>query len=251
MMAAMPRKLPPFLHREITRHKRPVWYFRRGKGRRVRIPGEFGSVEFNAAYDAALNGARPARPGHAQGTYSAALRAYYASQTWAALRPATQRMKRHVLNGVDSKLGESKLKDWKRGDIAAGRDKRAATPAAAEMFVKSMRSFFAWALEAGLVSSNPDRRRQGHRVVDGRLRTLDRRRRCSLPRALAARNQTARRLRGAARDWPTAWRRRSHRLPACARRRHQARDREDGREGINPRVRRSRCRDRSRAGRAR
>jgi integrase len=151
----MPRKLPPFLHREITRHKQPVWYFRRGKGARVRMPGEFGSVEFNAAYDAALKGARPARPGHAEGTYSAALRAYYASQTWAALRPATQRMRRHFLNGIESTLGGSRLRDWKRGDIAAGRDKRAATPAAAEMFVKSLRSFFAWALEAGLVSSNP------------------------------------------------------------------------------------------------
>ena len=52
-------------------------------------------------------------------------------------------------------LGKSKLKDWKRGDVAAGRDKRAAAPAAAEVFVKSLRSFFAWALEAGLVSSNP------------------------------------------------------------------------------------------------
>jgi integrase len=155
MMRPMPRKLPPFLHREISRHKKPVWYFRRGKGQRVRIPGEFGSVEFNAAYDAALNGARPARQGPAQGTYSAALKAYYASQTWAVLRPATQRMKRHVLSGVESALGKSRLRDWKRGDIAAGRDKRAATPAAAEMFVKSMRSFFAWALEAGLVSSNP------------------------------------------------------------------------------------------------
>jgi integrase len=155
MMRTMPRKLPPFLHREISRHKKPVWYFRRGKGQRVRIPGEFGSVEFNAAYDAALNGARPARQGPAQGTYSAALKAYYASQTWSVLRPATQRMKRYVLNGVESALGKSRLRDWKRGDIAAGRDKRAATPAAAEMFVKSMRSFFAWALEAGLVSSNP------------------------------------------------------------------------------------------------
>jgi len=155
MISAMPRKLPPFLHREFTRHKKPVWYFRRGKGRRVRIPGEFGSVEFNAAYDAVLNGARPARAPPAQGTYSAGLKAYYASQTWAALRPATQRMKRHVLNGVEAALGKSRLRDWKRGDIAAGRDKRAATPAAAEMFVKSMRSFFAWALEAGLVSSNP------------------------------------------------------------------------------------------------
>ena len=155
MISAMPRKLPPFLHREFTRHKKPVWYFRRGKGRRVRIPGEFGSVEFNAAYDAVLNGARPARAPPAQGTYSAGLKAYYASQTWAALRPATQRMKRHVLNGVEAALGKSRLRDWKRGDIAAGRDKRAATPAAAEMFVKSMRSFFAWALEAWLVSSNP------------------------------------------------------------------------------------------------
>ena len=59
----MPRKLPPFLHREITRHKRPVWYFRRGKGPRVRIPGEFNSVEFLAAYDAALNGRPPCASG--------------------------------------------------------------------------------------------------------------------------------------------------------------------------------------------
>jgi hypothetical protein len=49
LMAAMPRKLPPFLHREITRHKRPVWYFRRGKGVRIRMPGEFNSIEFLAA----------------------------------------------------------------------------------------------------------------------------------------------------------------------------------------------------------
>ena len=154
-MRAMPRKIPPFLHREITRHKRPVWYFRRGKGVRVRMPGEFNSVEFLAAYDAALKGTRPARLGHAEGTFAWALRAYYASQTWAALRPATQRMKRHVLNGIESTLGESKLRNWKRGDVAAGRDKRAATPAAAENFVKSLRSFFAWALETGLVSLNP------------------------------------------------------------------------------------------------
>ena len=126
MIGAMPRKLPKFLHREITRHGRAIWYFRRGKGQRIRIPAEFGSVEFWAAYEAAAKGARPAREGHTPGTFSAALRAYYASQTWAVLRPATQRMKRHVLNGVDSVLGKSKLKDWKRGDVAAGRDKRAA-----------------------------------------------------------------------------------------------------------------------------
>ena len=151
----MPRKLPPFLHREITRHKRPVWYFRRGKGPRVRIPGEFNSVEFLAAYDAALNGARPARPGHSQGTFAWGLAFYRQSQAWAALSPATQRQRVNIFKHIEAALGELKLRDWKRGDIAAGRDKRSATPAAAGMFVKALRGFFGWAVEAGLVASNP------------------------------------------------------------------------------------------------
>ena len=43
MIGAMPRKLPEFLHHEFSRHKKSVWYFRRGKGpahshpRRVRF----------------------------------------------------------------------------------------------------------------------------------------------------------------------------------------------------------------------
>ncbi len=154
-MAAMPRKLPPFLHHEITRHKRPVWYFRRGKGARVRMPGEFGSVEFTAAYHSALMGARPARQGRAHGTFSWALALYRQSQAWAALSPATQRQRSNIFKHIEAALGNSKLRDWKRGDIAAGRDKRAATPAAAGMFVKALRGFFAWALEAGYVTTNP------------------------------------------------------------------------------------------------
>jgi integrase len=154
-MAAMPRKLPPFLHREITRHKRPVWYFRRGKGPRIRIPGEFNSVEFLAAYDAALKGARPARPGHAQGTFAWGLAVYRKSQAWTALSPATHAQRNGIFNGIEKALGESRVTAWTRGDIAAGRDKRASTPAAAVAFLKAMRGFFAWALEAGLVKSNP------------------------------------------------------------------------------------------------
>jgi hypothetical protein len=72
-VVAMPRKLPPFLHRETSRHGRAIWYFRRGKATRVRLPDEFGSVEFWSAYEAAANGARPQRQGHAQGTFAWAL----------------------------------------------------------------------------------------------------------------------------------------------------------------------------------
>jgi hypothetical protein len=52
----MPPKLPPFLHREINRHGPPIWYFRRGHGRRIRLPSQYGSADFLAAYDAALGG---------------------------------------------------------------------------------------------------------------------------------------------------------------------------------------------------
>lgn len=154
-MSAMPRRLPLFLHREITRHRKPVWYFRRGKGPRIRMPGEFNSAEFLVAYDAALNGARPAHRGAAQGTFSWGLSLYRQSQAWAALSRATQRQRNNIFKHIEAALGESRLRDWKRGDIAAGRDKRAATPAAAGMFVKALRAFFAWALEAGFVASNP------------------------------------------------------------------------------------------------
>ena len=162
-MAAMPRHVPPFLHREITRHLKPVWYFRRGRGARVRMPGEFNSVEFLAAYDAALMGARPARRGHAQGTFAWGLALYRQSQAWAALSLATQRQRANVFKHIEAALGNSKLKDWKRGDIAAGRDKRSATPAAAGMFVKALRGFFAWALEAGHVITNPT---EGVKIVE-------------------------------------------------------------------------------------
>jgi integrase len=148
-------QLPPFLHREITRHKRPVWYFRRGKGPRIRMPGEFNSVEFNVAYDAALKGARPARLSHAEGTFAWGLAAYRKSQAWTALSPATHAQRDGIFKGIEKALGESKLTAWTRGDIAAGRDKRASTPTAAVAFLKAMRGFFAWAVEAGLVKSNP------------------------------------------------------------------------------------------------
>jgi integrase len=154
-MTDVPRKLPPFLHRETTRHDRAVWYFRRGKGRRVRLPDEFGSVEFWAAYEAAAKGARPQRHGHAPGTFAWGIAAYRQSQAWRALSAATQRQRINIFRNIENKLGASKLRDWKRGDIVAGRDARSSTPAAAGMFVKALRGFFAWAIEAGHLTTNP------------------------------------------------------------------------------------------------
>ena len=68
----MPKPRKPHLHKEVTRHGKVVWYFRRGHEKRIRIPGEYDSPSFLAAYDAALAGrakasSRSARAG--KGTF--------------------------------------------------------------------------------------------------------------------------------------------------------------------------------------
>jgi len=49
VIANMPHPRPPFLHRQITRHGRAVWYVRVAKGKRIRLRAEYGSPEFWAA----------------------------------------------------------------------------------------------------------------------------------------------------------------------------------------------------------
>lgn len=57
----MPRKLPPFVVCERSRHGKMVFYFRRGKGARVRLP-DLRSHDFHAAYGALLSGGVPYEP---------------------------------------------------------------------------------------------------------------------------------------------------------------------------------------------
>ena len=58
----MPKPRPPSLHKEHNRHGKVVWYFRKGKGPRTRIPGRFGSDEFLEAYRQASGSTRRRRP---------------------------------------------------------------------------------------------------------------------------------------------------------------------------------------------
>lgn len=151
----MPPKLPPFLHRQITRHGRTVWYVRKGKGPRVRIHGAFGSAEFLAAYDAALGGRAKSHKSPPTGTFAWGLSLYRSSQIWGALSPATRRQRDNIFARIVKTHGETTLSAWKRGDIAAGRDKRATTPAAARHFVDALRGLFRWLVESGLAANDP------------------------------------------------------------------------------------------------
>src|SRR5689334_19569056 len=67
------------------------YYFRRGHGPRITLPGLPGSAEFMSAYQAALNG-KPSRPKpDREGTFDQLLELYFSSSKYAKLKPSTRR----------------------------------------------------------------------------------------------------------------------------------------------------------------
>ena len=92
MTEDMPRKLPLYVSREKTRHGKWVYYFRIGKGERLRLP-DYGSPEFDAAYRSALTGTpivrKQAQP--ALKSLKWLVERYMESAKWAGLSVATRK----------------------------------------------------------------------------------------------------------------------------------------------------------------
>jgi integrase len=152
----MPRK--PFLSREKSRHGRYVWYFKRN-GRRVRLPDIYGTPEFDAAYEKALTGSAHVveKPKAKSGSLKWLVDQYKRSAAFAALAPATRRARDNILKQVlaDPRNADAPFAQITRARIKKGMDKRAATPNAANNFLKTMRHLFKWAQEAEHVEVDP------------------------------------------------------------------------------------------------
>lgn len=159
MIDRMPRPRKPFLHKEISRHGKTTWYVRLGKGKRTRIPGDFGTPEFDRAYAAAVAGKHIPPADHRKagaGTIAWAINLYRRSTDWTSLSAATRKQRDAILKKIaDSKAGADKLTEVTRASIVAGRDRRADTPAAARHFIMTMRHLFKWAVDNEFVSSDP------------------------------------------------------------------------------------------------
>ena len=160
----MPRPRPPHLHREQSRHGRVAWYVRRGGGRRIRLRAEYGAPEFWAEYLSALEGASPAAGTAKPHTLAWALERYRNSSAWAALSNATRRQRENIFRQVVEQkqpsgglAGDVLLRQITAETIRAARERRAAKPHATNNFIKSMRAFFAWAIENKVVAVDPTR----------------------------------------------------------------------------------------------
>lgn len=152
----MGRKLPRHCYSERSRHGKIKLVVRRGRGPRIAIKAPFDSVAFWAEYAAALEGV-PAKSKSPK-THSLAwgLARYRESAKWRGFSQATRRQHEAIFRKVIETAGDELLTAITAKTIAAGRDRRAATPHSANNFLKAMRGFFGWAAGDGeLVATDP------------------------------------------------------------------------------------------------
>src|SRR5262249_54076139 len=142
------------LHRERTRHGKFVWVVRIGKGPRIRIRGVYGTTEFDAAYQAAINGDLPKPAGRAvKGSLEWLWMLYRQTNAWSDLSRATRRQRENIMRGFLKTAGNEPLSSIPGKNIKAGIDRR--KPHQARHFLDTMRGMFKWAVEAEHVSVDP------------------------------------------------------------------------------------------------
>lgn len=153
----MPRELDRFVYREINRHGNPVYYFRRGKGPRTRLPDPFRDRDaYDSAYRTARDAATPPparKAGH--GTLAWLIEQYRASGDYLAFSPATRRQRDNIFRGVKDKAGHLPLIEVTPARIRQGVADRAGTPYQARHFLDAMRGMFEWAVGAEHIAANP------------------------------------------------------------------------------------------------
>ena len=153
----MPRTLPLYVTKEKSRHGKIVFYFRIGKGERIRLPGSPGSKEFKVAYQAALTGKHLVQPHHQEYARSLRwlIRRYMESSAWASLGVATRKQRGNFYSQVIEASGDVDCRIVRDKDIRQALERRRNTPSSANNFLKAMSALFKWALIQDYVETDP------------------------------------------------------------------------------------------------
>jgi integrase len=142
--------------------------FRR-RGTSVYLTGIPWSEEFMRQYAAALERVQAAagNVGAAKrtlpGSFSALCVSYYGSPEFRGLAASTQRVRRNMLERFRAEHGHRPLKDLERAHIRYIIGNKADTPEAANNLLKALRVLLNYAVEIGMIASNPTLRVKGYR----------------------------------------------------------------------------------------
>jgi integrase len=125
---------------------------------RERFEDQNGAItpEFMAAYWEALNSpdAGPVKVPRSD-TFAWLVNEFYKSDAFKGLGKSTQSVRRGILERFCQTAGELPYKKFRKADVTKSRDKRRATPGAADNLVKALRKLFNWAMENELAFFNP------------------------------------------------------------------------------------------------
>jgi integrase len=156
-MPIMPKHRLPHVVRERTNRGKLVWYFRIGKGKRIRLPDAYGSPDFMAAYHAVLIGKPVDRSSQKRRTGSIAwlIGRYRESSAWLSLSEATRYQRDRIFAGITDKVGDQPYSGVSAKTIRNGREARQATPFMANNYLRAIKGLFAWAVEAEYLTENP------------------------------------------------------------------------------------------------
>jgi integrase len=158
-MEAMPRQKPKYLHIDRSRHGQLRQYVRRpNDGKNIRIRAEFGSPQFWAEYDAALNGTTAAKQGRGPSRDSVGwlIARYRETTEWADLAPATRKQRDNIFGRtIIPAIGDKPYRQWTTAGIDKSLKDRRSTPSKARHILQTIRPMFAWAVKAKLLRANP------------------------------------------------------------------------------------------------
>jgi integrase len=121
------------------------------------LRGEYGSSEFNAAYDAAIAG-KPKTAAKMESNPQSIgwlIDRYRESPAWAKLSNATRRQREVILRSVIATAGTSSILSIDRASIERGMERRHDRPNAKRHFLQAMRGLFQWAAKAKHASHDP------------------------------------------------------------------------------------------------
>lgn len=150
----MPKKRDPYIETFKSRHGTRMWYFRVGKGPRIRLPGEYNSPEFREAYRNALASYRTGELTEGR-TVNWLIGQYKVSPAWEGLAKETKKQFRYQLERMKERIGPAPIEEITPASIAAGRDARASKPSDANKFLKCAVALFRFAVDRQWLKSNP------------------------------------------------------------------------------------------------
>jgi integrase len=150
-----------YCHEEPDRHGNIRVYFRKRGRKRVRLRQTPGTDAFMAEYRAALEGrgaaSAAAKPSAAAaGTLGWLCDRYTASPEFRRLDLATQTMRKRHLEFLRPTFGDGPLSMLEPVHVKAMRDSKEG-PHAANNVLKTLRVMFQWAIDNGLMKTNPAR----------------------------------------------------------------------------------------------